>query len=56
MMSRLRRYTPEERQDMEEREELYVCPHCDHHGHVDDFGPCCPLCLEDLDEDDITRD
>lgn len=50
-MSRRRRYNSEEIKDMEEREELYVCPHCDYHGHVDDFGPVCPVCLEELDDE-----
>lgn len=45
-----RRYTSEQLDEMEERGELFVCPHCDYHGHSDDFGEQCPVCHVDLTE------
>lgn len=50
-----RRYNSEELDDLEERGELYVCPSCDAHMHVDDCGETCPNCLISLD-DEIERE
>lgn len=44
-MNRRRKYTPEELKDLEERDELYVCPLCDAHMHINDIGETCPECF-----------
>jgi len=44
------RYTSEELDELEDRGELYVCPSCDTHMHVDDVGQTCPECFISLDD------
>jgi len=45
-----RKYTSEELDELEESGELYVCPSCDTHMHVDDIGQTCPECFISLDD------
>jgi rubrerythrin len=49
-----RRYTREELDELERRDELYVCPSCDAHMHVDDIGQVCPYCF--ISADDLRGD
>jgi rubrerythrin len=48
------RYSSDEIDEFGAKGELYVCPFCDYHGHVDDFGDQCPTCDADLTEDDLS--
>lgn len=47
----MRRYTPEELDEMEDQGVLYVCQSCDYHGHADEFGEHCPSCGVELDDE-----
>lgn len=46
------RHTKTELDEMEAAGELFVCPQCDYHGHVDEFGKTCPSCDVSLVEEE----
>lgn len=43
-------YTKEQLDEFEETGELFVCTHCGHEGHSDDFGNVCPKCGESFED------
>ena len=47
----IRRRSKKEIDLLESSNELYVCPSCDYHGHVDEFAYECPACGAHVDDE-----